>query len=150
VKTRHKRVQMRMRTWLNMAECVLWIALCRSFCNTHTHIAWFPYSIEQTLVWVYLGMVNTHYHALQSTLGQPAVEEHWDKQVSEWRPEDLTHRKRSGYIISCGEEIEIQFWRCILPLWWRGQYLASPTRKTLEISAPIYYPGKTHDQSKMQ
>jgi len=86
-------------------------SLCadHSVIHTHTHIAWFPYSIEQTLVWVYLGMVNTHYHALQSTLGQPAVEEHWDKQVSEWRPEDLTHRKRSGYIISCGEEIEIQF-----------------------------------------
>lgn len=35
MKTRHKRVQIRMRTWLNMAECVLWIARCRSFCNTH-------------------------------------------------------------------------------------------------------------------
>ncbi len=43
--------------------------------------------------WVYLGMLNTHYHALQSTLGQPAVEKHWDKQVSERRPEDLTQRE---------------------------------------------------------
>lgn len=31
VKTRQSRVQMRMRTWLNMAELVLWIALWTSF-----------------------------------------------------------------------------------------------------------------------
>lgn len=31
VKTRQSRVQIRMRTWLNMAELVLWIALWTSF-----------------------------------------------------------------------------------------------------------------------
>lgn len=34
VKTRQSRVQMRMRTWLNMAELVLWIALWTSFYTT--------------------------------------------------------------------------------------------------------------------
>lgn len=31
VKTRHSKVQMRMNTWLNMAECVLWMARWKSF-----------------------------------------------------------------------------------------------------------------------
>lgn len=31
VNTRHRRVQMRMSTWLNIADCVLWMARCRSF-----------------------------------------------------------------------------------------------------------------------
>lgn len=31
VKTRHRRVQIRMSTWLNIADCVLWMARCRSF-----------------------------------------------------------------------------------------------------------------------
>lgn len=36
VKTRQSRVQMRMRTWLNMAELVLWMALWTSFCPETT------------------------------------------------------------------------------------------------------------------
>lgn len=38
VKTRQSSVQMRMSTWLNMAECVRWMARWRSFCRTET--AW--------------------------------------------------------------------------------------------------------------
>lgn len=33
VKTRQSKVQIRMRTWLNMAELVLWMALWKSFCG---------------------------------------------------------------------------------------------------------------------
>lgn len=39
VKIRHSNVDIKIKTWLNIADCVRWMALCRSFWNnTEKHI----------------------------------------------------------------------------------------------------------------
>ncbi len=119
-----------------MAECVLWMARCRSFCNTHISSAFCTALHRHCSGFIWecwrLTIMLSRAHLASQQLRNTGINRFLSGGQKIWHRE----RIRLYYQMS----FDMLFWICFLPLWWKGQYLTSPTGKTPEISAPIYYP----------